>query len=116
MRATTRSRTNSFVRLFMGLIVTAVVLAGCGGVTGTYEAKAPDGEGSLAIELKSGGIAVVAIDFGAGPDSVMRHEGTYTVNGDKVAITFDGDTETFTLKDGELTGSAMGETLTLKKK
>ena len=96
------------------LAVLAFALTGCGGVTGTYAhtQSGPDGSGTVSIELKSGGAAVVSIK---GDMGTITQEGTYTVDGDNVIITFEGDAETFRIVDGNLTGNAMGETLTLVK-
>lgn len=105
-----------FARFALCLVVAGLVLAGCsGGVTGTYSHTENDGDGTpmtMTIELKSGDVAVVSMK--GGPMSTSFN-GTYKVDGDKVMVTVDGDTETLTLADGGLKGQILGETVVLKK-
>jgi hypothetical protein len=85
-----------------------VFLTGCGdGVSGTY---ASDGPIPMSMTFKGGGKATVS---GMGETK----EATYTVDGDKVVVTLDGNPATFVKqKDGSLAaqGEMMG--MTLKKK
>nr|WP_307757047.1 hypothetical protein [uncultured Christensenella sp.] len=45
----------------------------------------------------------------------QRFEGTYTVSGDKVNITIDGEAESFDLKDGILSVEMDGTKVNFKK-
>lgn len=104
-----------FARLAICFLVIIVFLAGCGGVEGVYSHTEKDTDGtemSMSIELKGGGVAVMSLK--GGPMSTT-FDGTYVVEGDKVKITVDGDTETLTLADGGLRGELLGETVVLKK-
>ncbi|HWB21239.1 MAG TPA: lipocalin family protein, partial [Phycisphaerales bacterium] len=92
-----------------------LVLVGCGGVQGKYshEEKGPDGSmGKMTLELKSGGKATVTMSGGG---NSMSSEGTYTVDGDKVSITFQGDTQVLTKSGSKLTGKMMGESIEFVK-
>ena len=86
----------------------ALVLAACGGgVRGTYF-FGEDGEG-ITLELRGGDVAVVSIG------GFASAEGTYSVDGDTVTLRMDGDTETYTIVDGNLTRRAFGEEIVLVK-
>jgi len=102
------------------MLLAAVVLTGCGGVAGTYEQKEalPGGESmTMTLELRKDKTASMTI--GGGPEGLggsMKMDGTYTVDGDKVNVTIAGETKVFTLKDGALTATEGGETISLTKK
>jgi hypothetical protein len=103
------------IRFAVCMVVTAFLLVGCGGVKGVYAHTENDPGGepvTISIELKSGDVAVLAMKGGMASTTV---EGTYSVNGDKVSLTFEGDTEVLTLADGGLKGEVFGENVVLKK-
>jgi len=86
----------------------ALVLAACGGgVQGSY-LFGEDGEG-ITLELRGGDVAVVSI---AG---LAETEGTYSVDGDTVTLEMDGETESFTIVDGNLSRRAFGEEILFVK-
>jgi hypothetical protein len=105
----------------VGVLVAALLcLPGCGGsgVTGTYvaEENGADGESMrLALELRSGGVAVMTIG-GPNGQSLPPVQGTYTVEGDRVTTVLDNDPDVLTLKDGALTMDFFGENVVLKKR
>ena len=110
------------IRPALALILLALfVLAGCGGggVTGTYvyEANSPDsGPGTITLELKSGNKAVITIKGGPANEALPSVEGTWSQDGDKITTVLDGDTDVYTLKDGNLTIDAFGDNIVFMKK
>ena len=89
---------HTFARCAHAIVAAAIltILAGCGSkVEGTY--KGPMGQ----IVLKSGGKAELTMMGQTG-------QGTYKVDGKSVAVTFDGQTNTFTLEKNCLTGGFGG--------
>lgn len=99
-------------------LVCSVVLAACGGVEGRYstEETMPDGsKAKFTLELKGGDKAVMTMGGGALGSASMTAEGTYSVDGDKVSVVIDGDTEVFTRKGGALVGKMLGDDIELSK-
>ena len=94
-------------RVVSGLMAALLLVACGGGGHGTYFY----GEGSegITLELKGDGVATVTIT--GMPPTV----GTYKIEGDKVTVMMDGDIDVFTIKDGDLTITAFGETMVYVK-
>ena len=84
----------------------ALCLTACSGVTGKYDCK---GGFLETISLESGGKAVVSANlFGV----KQQKTGTYTVNGNEVAITIDMTTNNFTRDGKTLNGGPVAGTCT----
>ena len=99
------------------LLLSALLLAGCGGVEGKYshQETTPEGEtATLTLELKGDKKAVMTMT-GSVLGGTLSVEGTYAVDGDKVAVTIDGDEEVFTRKGNKLVGAAFGDSVELVK-
>ena len=120
-------RVISIVSIALVVLMLAASLVACGGPEGKYVVKSIDGktvdealkasaeaagmstddflkqvgvdkaEEVMTIELKSDKTAVFDIKMFS-----TKKEGTWTQEGDKVKITIDGQTESFTLKGNEL--------------
>lgn len=67
---------------------------------------------NISIEIKDDGTCSYSMTFGEETETM---DGTWTQDGDKVTITFDGDPQEFTYKDGKLSGSMDGMTMVLAK-
>jgi hypothetical protein len=108
-------------RSVTGLVIALVafILAGCGGVEGVYEMSEKDPAGetvTMSLELKGDKTATFAMR-GSDPDSMsLTRSGTYTVDGDKITISIDGDAQVFTLSGDKLSANFMGENVVLVKK
>jgi hypothetical protein len=99
----------------------SLAVAGCGGggISGTYEARAPEGEdGAMTIEFLSGQRAKVTISGGGGFN--MGFTGTYETDGDQVTISSPegaaDDDVVLTKKGDTLTGEMLGDQLVFEKK
>lgn len=98
----------------------SLAFAGCGGgLSGVYEARAPEGEdGAMTIEFLSGQRAKVTISGGGGFN--MGFTGTYATDGDRVTISSpDGDAgdDVVLIKEGStLTGEMLGDVLVFHRK
>ena len=81
------------------MILTVAVSSGCtSGPVGKYQ----DSNKLVTIELQTGGKAVISM----GP---ISGQGTWTVTGNQVSVTVQGDTQAFTLgPDGSLTSANGG--------
>jgi len=99
------------------MLLATLTMTGCGGgVEGVYShTETTDGETvTVSVELKNDNVAIFTL--GGGPDGMtLTNTGTYKVEGDKVIISFEGDSETFTLENGNLVGNAFGERVELVK-
>ena len=93
-----------------------VALSACGGVSGTYEAQAPDGqEGTVTIEFLDDDKA--KLTFSSGDGAEMNFTGTSVVEDDTVTLTGpDGDKTTFMVKGNTLEGDFFGDKVVFKKK
>jgi hypothetical protein len=88
----THMKAKSQFGLLCGLVLTACLLVGCGGVSGnTYQAEG----GAISIAFHSGGKA----DFAMGP---MKQACTYTETSATVSVTCDGQTITFNIKGDQI--------------
>jgi len=116
------SRSKTLSRTLRGtLLALALLLAGCGGVTGaySYEEQDPDGGGTMKIvlELDSGSKATMTM---SGSDGLigggrMIMDGTYSVDGDKVTVVMGGDSIVYTRSGDKLVGEVFGEKIELVK-
>jgi hypothetical protein len=97
------------------LAATLLCLPGCvgSGVSGTYVFE-EDGE-QLALELKEGGGAVLALSERGGK-ALLSSQGKYTVEGDQITTVFDSTVTQLTWKDGTVTTNFYGEKVVLKKR
>jgi len=111
-------RPTSASRACAVFLLVAAVFSGCGGggAAGTYSHEQ---EGmKMTLQLKGGGKAVMSLTGPNNQQPLPSVEGTYTVEGDKVTVIMDGDTDVYTLKDGTLStgqNDFFGEQLVLKK-
>lgn len=115
-RTFARTRTATSLPL-AALLLSALLLYGCGGVEGkyTHEEEIPDGgTAKMTLELKGDHKAVLTMAGGMLGNS-MSVEGTYEVDGDDVAVTIDGDEQVFTRKGKKLVGNAFGDSVELVK-
>jgi hypothetical protein len=110
--------TNVFrIRLSLVLIVLQALFAltGCGGgTTGTY-VHSPEEGGSITLQLNGGNRAVITIQ-GPGGESLPSVEGTWSQEGDKITTVLAGDTDVYTIQDGNLTINAFGENIVFEKR
>lgn len=103
----------SILRILRSSGLTVVLLlAACGGggdLEGTYFLKMGEGPGEgVTMELKDDGVAVVTLP-GAGST-----QGTYKSEGNTLTVLLPGDTDVYTVdEDGNLTTTAMGETMVM---
>lgn len=89
-------------------VLSAVTLAGCGGVQGRY-VMGEGGEG-ITLELKGGDVAVVSLP------GLGSSEGTYSVDGDTVTVRMeDGDLDEFRIVDGNLVTSGFAGEMVFEK-
>ena len=95
--------------------VAALVLAACtpSGLSGTYEAKSP--EGTMSVEFKSGGkMSMTMTEAGGRPET---KEGEFLVDGNKVTLQISGGIPLTLTKNGKVLEAAMfGEVLRFEKK
>jgi hypothetical protein len=103
------------------LLTLALVAPGCGGggIAGTWEAKAPEGEeGTMTLELASDQSAKLSASGGQGFG--MSFTGTWSSAGDQVTITPPGgkqdDTVVLTKKGSTLEGHLLGEDVSFQKR
>jgi hypothetical protein len=109
--ASTRIRT----LLVLILLQFLVVFSSCGsGSTGTYVHSDPGG-GSITLELIGGNRAVITMR-GPGGETLPSVEGTWSQEGDQITTVLDGDSDVFTIRDGNLTTNAFGENLVFEKR
>lgn len=96
------------------LLAAMLILPGCGNVKGTYTATDPDGGGGkMTMELKDDNVVTMAI---TGPEGMnLTQSGTYTVEGDKIIVTVNGNREELTIKGSTITADFLGEKVELKK-
>ena len=102
----TTSLTLTLARFASAALLT-MFLAGCTNVDGTYNCQ-----GGLldSVKLDSGKADVTMSLLG----TKQEHQGTYTVDGNKVTIAIDGQSTVFTLSGKTLTGGEMAGTCTAK--
>jgi hypothetical protein len=83
----------------LAVICLTVIVSGCGsGPVGKYQ----DANKLVTVELQAGGKAVVSM----GP---ISGQGTWTISGNQITITVQGDSQVFTLaSDGSITSTNGG--------
>jgi len=118
------------IAMTLVVVMVAALFVGCGsnGVEGTYKlkkvngvdleefAKLMGGDGEIpeiSMTLKSDGSVVAKGDL----DDLSDEEstGTWKQEGDKIIITLNGEAQEFDYKDGTLTMSASGFSVTFEK-
>ncbi len=115
-RTSSRSGNRGSFTTVAVLLLSVLLVAGCGGIEGKYshEEQTPEGSMKLTLELRGGDKAVMTMSGGPGGGS-MSTEGTYKVEGDKVSVAIAGDTEVFTRSGNRLIGRGFGESVELVK-
>ena len=94
--------------------LSAVTLAGCGGIEGRYvmvvDGVDEENVPGISLELRGGDVAVVTLP------GLGSTEGTYSVEGDTVTVRMeDGDLDEFRIVDGNLVASGFGEEMVFEK-
>ena len=94
-----------------------MLLAGCpgggSGLSGTYEAKSP--EGTMSLEFKSGNKVHMTMQPANGPGDAS--DGDFLIDGNKVTIQVPGGMPLVLTRNGNtLSANVMGEIMTFQKK
>ena len=122
---------------FLAITMIAAMMLGlvaCGGgssISGTFKVASVDGKTveDTVKEYEAAGLTMSASDiedlmvleFGSGDSVTVKSAGesktgTYKLDGDKLSITVDNETEDFTYSNNEITMESDGSKIVLKKK
>ena len=122
---------------FLAITMIAAMMLGlvaCGGgssISGTFKVASVDGKTveDTVKEYEAAGLTMSAsdiedlmvIEFGSGDSVTVKSAGesktgTYKLDGDKLSITVDNETEDFTYSNNEITMESDGSKIVLKKK